>query len=571
MRAGQEDRQAVLNARDILTSIGEVVFDWQAKGDHLRWSGNAFDVLQTDILSVFPTGKSYTAHVTPDTIGTRYRAIFGSGRTDDGDGVPYECIYCLAPNGFENERRIWVEESGRWFADSAGRAERLYGVIRLVNERQHREQRERFLCQFDDLTGLYNRNVFCDQLQQALDRRDEKGVSACYLVAHIDNLRSVNQAYGFEVADQVIREVAHRISRRLRDGDLVGRLSGTKFGLLINNCSEKDMEAAAERFLEGVREELINTDAGPAHVTLSVGGVHLDETVRDLRSAEICALDALDRARQHHRGTFRSFNAMPKAMDERQWMIKMADEVISALNERRIALAYQPIVDTATQSAQYHEVLMRVDDKSGDPIDAATFVDFAEKLGLAAMLDHRVLELSLDDLFCCPDARLSMNVSPGVATDKDWISYLRARVGSYPEVAARLIVEITEAAAIRDLDAAIAFVNALRSLGVRVAIDDFGAGYSSFGNLQKLAVDIVKIEGSFVREIAHSRQKRAFVRMFCELAAELEIEVVAKWVENAQIAEILSHMKVGYLQGFHFGSATSIVPWDCDGGRKSVS
>ena len=556
-----------LQARDILTSIGEVIYDWHANGDRLRWSSNAFEVMQTDVVATFPTGQSFADLVTPDTIGARYRSIFGSGRTDEGQGVPFECIYCLAPHGFESEIRLWVEESGRWFAGENGRAERVHGLMRVVNERHHREQRQRFLSQFDELTGLYNRSVFFDQLAQALERHKASGISACYLVAHIDNFRVVNEAYGFDIADQVIHEVARRISHRLRDGDLVGRISGTKFGLLINNCSEKEMEATAERFLEAARDELINTDAGPVHVTLTMGGVHLGEAIPDCRTAEICALDALDRAKQHNRGSFRSFNAVPFALHEREKKIRMADEVISALNERRIELAFQPIVRSETGETVYHEVLLRVDDSDGKPIAAGVFVDFAEQLGLAAMLDHRILEMTLDVLFSHPEARLSINVSPDVGMDRDWTSYLRARVANYPEVAQRLLVEITETAAIRNMDVAVAFVNDLHDLGIKVAIDDFGAGYTSFRNLQALHVDLVKIDGSFVQDIPTNKQNRAFVRMFSMLAKELEIEVVAEWVENEEIAKLLSTMEVSYFQGYHYGKASKTIPWGKTSGQ----
>ena len=550
-----------LKARDILTSLGEVIYDWNSSGDRLRWSGNAIEVMQTDVVSVFPTGQSFADRVTPDTIAARYRSIFGSGRTDDGSGVPFECIYCLAPQGFDNDVRLWVEESGRWFAGSDGRAERVHGVMRVVNERHRRDQRLRFLSQFDELTGLYNRSVFCDQLRQSLERREKTKAPACYLVAHVDNFRVVNEAYGFDIADQVIREVARRISYRLRDGDLVGRISGTKFGLLINNCSEAEMAATAERFLEATREDLIVTDAGPVHVTLTMGGVYLGEEVKDLRTAEVCALDALDRAKHHSRGSFRSFNAVPFAMDEREKKIKMADEVISSLNERRIELAFQPIVSAKTEEAVYYEVLMRVDDREGNPIAAATFVDFAEQLGLAAMLDHRILEMSLDVLFTYPEARLSINVSPDVGLDKDWTAYLEARIGNYPEVAKRLVVEITENAAIRNMDSAVEFVKKLQALGSKVAIDDFGAGYTSFRNLQALDVDLVKIDGSFVRDIVDNTQSRAFVRMFSELASELGTEVVAEWVENAAIADVLKTLDVAYFQGYHYGKASKTIPW----------
>ncbi|WP_316863088.1 GGDEF and EAL domain-containing protein [uncultured Cohaesibacter sp.] len=559
------------NARDILTSIGEVVYEWHASGDRLRWSNNAFDVLQTDIISVFPSGKAYTDFITPDTLTSRYRSIFGSGKSDEGQGVPFECIYCLAPLGFENELRLWVEENGRWFAGEDGRAERVHGVVRVVNEQQHREQRLRFLSQFDELTGLFNRSIFFDQLQQTLDEVAGAGKHACFIVAHIDNFRIVNEAYGFDVADQVVKEIAKRISRRLRDGDLVGRISGTKFGLLINNCSEKEMEAAAERFLDAAREELIITDAGPVHVTLSMGGVYLGEEVRDLRTAEICALDALDHATHHNRGTFRSFHAKPFALEERQKKIRMADEVITALNERRIELAFQPIVEAKSGDVVLHEVLVRIDDRDGAPIPAVEFIDFAEQLGLAAMLDHRILEMTLDLLFTYSDARLSINVSPEIGTDKEWMAYLRARIANFPDVAERLMIEISEAAILDNLSVATDFVASLHELGAKVAIDDFGAGHTSFQNLKQVKADMVKIAGSLMLDIAQNSQNRAIVRMFAELAKELGFDVVAKWVVSSEIVDVLSPLDVTYLQGFHFGEPSKQLPFGDESEMVSVN
>ncbi len=552
--------KTAIKARDILTSIGEVVYEWQAATDRLRWSNNAFDVLKTDILSVFPSGKSYTDLITPDTLTSRYRAIFGSGKSDDGEGVPFECIYCLAPLGFENELRLWVEESGRWFTDGTGRAERVHGIIRVVNEEQHREQRLRFLSQFDALTGLFNRSVFLDQLQLTLEQCKQKGKQACFLIAHIDNFRVVNEAYGFDVADQVICEVARRIARRLRDGDLVGRISGTKFGLLINNCSEKEMAAAAERFLDAAREELIMTDVGPVHVTLTMGGVYLGEGVEDLRQAEICALDALDRAKSHCRGTFRAFQAKTFALEERQQKIRMSDEVITALNERRIDLAFQPIVEARTGAVAFHEVLVRVKDRDGNPIPAESFVHYAEQLGLAAMLDHRILEMTLDLLFAHEKVQLSMNVCPDVGGDKEWMSYLRARLVNNPDVAGRLMIEIAERSTLENPETAVEFVRSVKELGIRVAIDDFGAGYTSFQQLHVLDADMVKIAGSLMRDIAENEQNRAIVRMFAELASELGFDVVAKWVVSAEVADLLAPLKVAYLQGFHFGEPVNKLP-----------
>ena len=374
----------------------------------------------------------------------------------------------------------------------------------------------------------------------------------------------VNEAYGFDVADQVICEVARRISRRLRDGDLVGRISGTKFGLLINNCSEKEMSAAAERFLDATREELIKTDVGPVHVTLTMGGVYLGDGIEDLRKAEIGALDALDRAKSHCRGTFRSFNAKPFALEERLEKIRMSDEVITALNERRIDLAFQPIVKAVSGVVAFHEVLVRVKDRDGNSMPADSFVHYAEQLGLAAMLDHRVLEMTLDLLFAHEKAHLSMNVSTDVGADKEWLDYLRARLVNNPDVAKRLVIEISERSTLYNPETAVEFVRSVKELGIRVAIDDFGAGYTSFQHLQLLDADMVKIAGSLMRDIAENDQNRAIVRMFAELASELGFDVVAKWVVSAEVADLLAPLKISYLQGFHFGEPVSKLPWQKD-------
>jgi diguanylate cyclase (GGDEF)-like protein len=559
-KAGATPKLAA-KARDILTSLGEVVYDWSASGDRLRWSSNASEVLGTNVLETFGTGMHFTASITPDTIAARYRSIFGSGRTDDGSGVAFDCIYCLAPNGLDNEARLWVEESGRWYAGEDGRAAIVQGVLRVVDERHQRQQRLLFLSQFDELTGLYNRSVFFDQLAQTIKKVENNRDKACFLIAHIDNLRIVNEAYGFDIADEVIREVAYRISRRLRDGDLVGRISGTKFGLLINNCSEQEMPATAERFLDALRDDLITTEAGPVHVTLTMGGVALGDNAKDVRTAQVCALDALDRAKHHHRGTFRSFSAVPFALEERERTVKMADNVISALNDRRIQLAFQPVVEAQSGDVSFYEGLLRVDDADDEPIPAGLFVEFAEKLGLAGMLDHRILEMTLDVLFTYPEAKVSINVSPDVGMNRDWCTYLEARIGHCPDVARRLTVEITETAAIRHMQEAIDFVKKLQDLSCKVAIDDFGAGYTSFRNLQALQVDLVKIDGSFVQDIDTNSQNYAYVRMFAALAKELGLEVVAEWVESEAVAELLREMGVDYFQGYHFGKASLERPW----------
>ena len=209
--------------------------------------------------------------------------------------------------------------------------------------------------------------------------------------------------------------------------------------------------------------------------------------------------------------------------------------------------------------------------EDGQVLLAPDIVPVAEKLGLIRLVDHRILELVVAELLAAPNVRLSLNVSPGTAADPDWWSSIESLLRTHPEVAQRLIVEITETVAIQDLDDARGFVSRLKNFGCRIAIDDFGAGYTSFRNLRKLGVDIVKIDGAFVQNLAHSGDDRAFVQTLLDLARRLGIETVAEWVQDEESARLLSSWGCDYIQGRLIGLATSARPWvDGDAAQPAI-
>ena len=196
---------------------------------------------------------------------------------------------------------------------------------------------------------------------------------------------------------------------------------------------------------------------------------------------------------------------------------------------------------------------------------APDIVPVAEKLGLIRLVDHRVLELVVAELAASPDVQLSLNISPDTTMDPDWWASIESLMRAHPGVAERLIVEITETVAIQDIDDLRGFVTRLKSLGSRIAIDDFGAGYTSFQNLRKLGVDIVKIDGAFVQNIARSADDRAFVQTLIDLARRLEIKTVAEWVQDEQSAAMLRDWGCDYIQGRLIGLASSRRPWSMPG------
>ena len=213
-------------------------------------------------------------------------------------------------------------------------------------------------------------------------------------------------------------------------------------------------------------------------------------------------------------------------------------------------------VHAQTRAVVLHECLMRIQRSDGEIAQAGEIVPVAERLGLVRMLDHRMLELVLAELAADPSLQASMNVSPMSALGKEWSAGLAALLRGAPQIAERLTIEITETAAIQDVDDACGFVTRVKDLGCRVAIDDFGAGYASFRNLRRLGVDMVKVDGAFVQNIVKSEEDRAFVRTLIELARRLSLTTVAEWVQDEEAARLLSGWGCDYLQGALVGLAT---------------
>jgi EAL domain-containing protein (putative c-di-GMP-specific phosphodiesterase class I) len=295
-------------------------------------------------------------------------------------------------------------------------------------------------------------------------------------------------------------------------------------------------------------------------VGLRIGGVLAP---RHGRSAQILfqhAEEALDLARQSGTGRFAEFEHSLIAADARRRALRTADDILSGLNQGRVTLALQPIVRLASRGVTFEEALLRLKAPDGTIVGPSGLLAVAEKAGLVALLDNRVLDLALSHLQQHPAAHLSINLSAATLHDPNWPDRLRSAVRLAPGAAERLIVEITETSALVDIEATCAAMAAMKSLGIRVAMDDFGAGHTSFKNLRRLCFDFIKIDGAFIQNLARSPDDRFFVRTLLDLARHLNIEAVAEWVEDADTARLLADWGVDYGQGNFFGEARIIAP-----------
>jgi EAL domain-containing protein (putative c-di-GMP-specific phosphodiesterase class I) len=283
------------------------------------------------------------------------------------------------------------------------------------------------------------------------------------------------------------------------------------------------------------------------------------------------AQESLDSAKARRRGTFVAYRPNIERDALRKENVRSTDEIIAALNERRILIGFEPVVTTSGRQLAFHECLMRIRRADGSIVPANAVIPIAEQLGLVRLIDHRVIELVTAELAAAPALKVSVNVSPDSITDPEWWAALGSQLRARPAVAQRMILEITETAAILNIDETAGFVTRAKDLGCRIAIDDFGAGYTSFRNLRRLGVDMIKIDGAFVQNLTRSEDDRVFVRTLIELGRSLGLQTVAEWVQDEETAAILAGWNCDYLQGDLIGRATLDKPWAKDGPEAAAS
>ena len=536
----------------VLTSIKGVAYQWDLVEGVIHWGANVGDVGKLKALGEAKTTQAFTRLLSPEGLACRREAIDKSGRGDTGSGVPYQIAYGLTLDAREPAP---VEETGRWFSGPDRKPASAHGLIRLVDPPFAAERPVSLQEQRDPLTGLHRRDYLVAQTARQFELCARNNSTFAFLLASIDNLSFINHAYGYDVADELVLEVANKLRHNMRATDLIARYSGSRFALLLDACDSEQMALAAQRFIDVATQTPVTTSAGALPTSLRIGGVVAPRQARGPRSLIQHAEEALDIARERAAQRFVAYQPSMVRDEARLRAQTISDDITSALNERRIKLALQPIVRAGNGEPAFYEALMRMENPDGSFVSPGSIFPTAEKIGLAQLLDHRVLELAIGHLAADPQLTLAVNCSGTTAYHHEWPAQLGGLLGRHPGTAARLIIEVTETCAIADIEATRRIFAEMRQIGVRIAMDDFGAGHTSFRNLRNLHVDILKIDGAFVQNLARSADDRFFVRTLVDLAGHLGIETVAEWVEDGEAAKILADWGVTYLQGHYFGAA----------------
>jgi diguanylate cyclase (GGDEF)-like protein len=537
----------------ILSAVRETAYLWELESDAIQWESNATHVLGVPGPSQVATGRGFEFLIAPEHAGRRHSAIAGAQSDVSSVGTPYRLRYKFMPGGRRSDKVLWIEDHGRWWPGPDGRPLRARGVLRVNPDASGEAQAALYHSDHDELTGQLNRLRLTEALRTLTHRAERNRQTCAFLMVAITNLSMINDTFGFDTGDEVIAAVARTVKSRLRGGDTMGRYSSNKFDIVLNDCGPGAMRIAADRFIRAVRELSIVTSRCSVVANVSIGGVLIPDQAATVQDAISNALQALDAAKQKRFDCFIAYEPRPNQESVRRRNMAISDDVASALEDGRMRLALQPIVNIVSGETKHYECLLRMAMPDGQLASAGEFIKVAEQLGMARLIDRRTLELTVALLKRHPRLSLALNVSGLTPNDHEWLVALHKLTGGKKALTNRLTIEITETAAINDIDQTIAFVDALKELGCKVAIDDFGAGYTSFRNLKLLDVDMVKIDGAFIKNLASDGTDLVFIRALRDLAQTFGMETVAEWVQDAATVELLREAGITYMQGYFCG------------------
>lgn len=429
----------------------------------------------------------------------------------------------------------------------------------------------RHQAQHDDLTGLINRREFENRLERCLARLEEARPQhvLCYL--DLDQFKLVNDTCGHGAGDELLKQISVLFAHRVRDKDTMARVGGDEFALLLENCSLSDAQQIVNDLLKLVRDYRFAYDDKVFNLGLSVGMVVIDTSFQTASSVMQAADAACFSAKKAGKNQSYLYSAGDVEMMQRQSAVAVVSDLTSTIDDEQFILYCQPIVPISPyasareKAVQHYEVLIRKFDAAGQLIMPTSFISSAERYHLMPNIDRwvikntfaayrQLLDVSRDNC----DYLFSINLSGTSLGEKGLLGFIREQFAIYAIPPNSICFEITETAAIVNLKNTINLFTALRKIGCKFALDDFGSGMSSFMYLKNFEVDYLKIEGSFVREMNINRIDHAMVRSIHSVAEALNIKTVAEFVENEEVLNELRTIGVHYGQGLHLGSPVAI-------------
>jgi diguanylate cyclase (GGDEF)-like protein/PAS domain S-box-containing protein len=488
---------------------------------------------------------------------------------DEHDGRPVESSVfdCLRSNAVaraltgrilvqRNGEQIAIEENAAPIRNATGRTVGAVLAFADVSENRELTRRLSYQASHDTLTGLFNRREFEIRLRAALQqtRKENSLLTLCYM--DLDQFKLVNDTCGHIAGDELLRQLAHTLKLELRDSDTIARLGGDEFGVLLQGCTLEDAGRLASKLRKAVRDHHFTWDGKTFEVGVSIGVVPLSaETggvTQALSAADVACYAAKDSGRNRVHVYQSGDDELRRKRTEMQWVSRIRQ----ALKEDRFRLYQQPVIAVSpsdSSHAKHHEVLIRMLDEEGTLLAPGQFMTAAEQFGLTDDIDQWVLHNVLNWLAANADSAhrsLAINLSGQSLSSRAFLDTVIDMFASSSVDPRQICFEITETAAIANLDNATRFIAALKNRGCEFALDDFGSGMSSFAYLKNLPVNYLKIDGSYVRDLVRDPVDRSMVEAVNQIGHAMGMQTIAEFVEDQATLSALAVIGVDYAQGY---------------------
>ncbi len=450
-----------------------------------------------------------------------------------------------------------IEDSAAPIRSTAGEILGVVLVFHDVSEQRRLSGEMSYRATHDELTGLVNRAEFEARLRRLLLKSHEDASTHALMYIDLDQFKLVNDACGHTAGDQLLQQVSKLMGEAVRSRDTLARLGGDEFGVILDHCSGEQAQRVAQQICDRMEEFRFLHDGRRFRIGTSIGLVNVTNafstTAAVMQAADTSCYAAKEAGRNRVHAWFDTDQAMRARHGEMQW----TSRIEQALDEDRFVLFAQRITALDPERDGMHaEVLLRMLDEDGSIIGPGAFLPAAERFNLASRIDKWVLRNAVAWLEThgakANIHTLCVNLSGQSVGDRAFHRQVMEKLSGMPAATCRrLCFEITETAAVTNLADAALFIEQVRALGVRISLDDFGAGASSFGYLKTLRVDYLKIDGQFIKDLVDDPLDDAAVRCFVDVAKVLSIKTVAEYVDKDAVLQRVKSLGINYAQGFH--------------------
>jgi diguanylate cyclase (GGDEF)-like protein/PAS domain S-box-containing protein len=457
--------------------------------------------------------------------------------------------------------QVWVQLSVSLVRDDEGRPLYFIAQVQDIAERKELEGRLEQLVDHDFLTALFNSRRFEQALAQETKSAARYGSGGAVLLVDLDHFKDVNDQFGHKAGDDLLKTVAAALRGRMRETDVLARLGGDEFGIILPQVDSQQAELVAEGIVKTLRRQTAMLAEHQIPVTASVGIALFDgrTSIEILSAADLAMYEAKEAGRNRF-AMYRPSTGMPPRLSSR---LSEAERIQCALTHDRLELLCQPILDLATNEISQYELLLRLRTEDGQLLPPSAFLYVAERFGTILAIDAWVVRQAI--ALIATHARagrsltLNVNISAKSIGSPQLIAIIDRALADSGIDPACLVFELTETAAIGNIDHAKTFTTELRSRGCRFALDDFGSGFGSFYYLKHLPFDYFKIDGDFIRGFGANPTDQLVVEAIVGIARGMGKKTVAEFVTDQAMTDRLRCSGIDYAQGFHIGVPRSIV------------